>query len=684
MSGSEETMRRMLLPWMAFSVLACAAVASYGNTVGAHLLTISTAGAGYGSVTSSDGGIACYVPVPGIRYLVAPDCTQTYATGATIQLEAKPEPGSFFAGWSGGCSGTGACILTLDSDRNTRATFKLAPFKITTTGVSGGIISSAIATVTTKIDIALEDLNKRGSIFLTAWVPTKSLGTVLPSASAIDFKDDFASGLSSWVNHGGTWTTTNGKLIADSDATCTASLCPQADLTLVDAYQPTGDYDTAVDFSKATDVRGNAWTYAQFSLWGSSSQKVSIGIGGGGSPTWGGFQSSISVDIQNWSDGWVVRLPRVSYNYAWNADKPQTATLRKAGRIYALYINGTFLTRFSDDLLAGKGKIGLHAFGPKVYDNFRLRPPGGDDVPSTEAIGAINRMQRMPTPSVAAATTASYALVQWTPTGWALVINGKLVPYVSGVLGELANSQTILSNTDTTQLAGAQFCIGYGTSADAMVAAGTQMLVATIADPNATNTNAGSCLSTSALSYSPTVQKGWNLLGNSLTRSYAVATVWGDIATVNSVWKWDAVAQKWLFYTPAMDAGTLNDYATSMGYGVMTDILPGEGYWINALSAVTLDVQSGTPAELTAGGLVTGWNLVSTGTPIAPSAISAAGISFVSLWAWDNSLSQWFFYSPTLDAQGNNALGNYISSQNYGDFANTRTVGAGTGFWVSR
>jgi hypothetical protein len=88
---------------------------SYGGTVLLATddlpLTVSVTGSGEGTVSGS--GVSC-----------AGQCDYTYDPGATLTLTATPAPGSVFAGWSGACSGTGACQLTTSAQaQNLTATF---------------------------------------------------------------------------------------------------------------------------------------------------------------------------------------------------------------------------------------------------------------------------------------------------------------------------------------------------------------------------------------------------------------------------------------------------------------------------------------------------------------------------------------------------------------------------------
>jgi hypothetical protein len=93
-----------------------------------------------------------------------------------------------------------------------------------------------------------------------------------------------------------------------------------------------------------------------------------------------------------------------------------------------------------------------------------------------------------------ASTTTTFVLMQETSlSGWQPVVNGQLIPYVSGVLGSQSAAISILNGTNTSTILGSQFCVGYGTSTSDMTAAGRMQLIATVPNPNATKSNTGSC-----------------------------------------------------------------------------------------------------------------------------------------------------------------------------------------------
>jgi DNA-binding beta-propeller fold protein YncE len=79
-------------------------------------LTVVKAGSGAGTVTSSPTGVAC-----------GSTCSAPFPSGSSVALTASAGEGSVFAGWSGACSGTAACNVTMDAAKSVTATFNLAP-----------------------------------------------------------------------------------------------------------------------------------------------------------------------------------------------------------------------------------------------------------------------------------------------------------------------------------------------------------------------------------------------------------------------------------------------------------------------------------------------------------------------------------------------------------------------------
>ena len=77
-------------------------------------LTVFTAGSG--SVTSSPAGINC-----------GTTCSTDFPYQSTVTLTATPGGyASSFTGWSGDCTGTGTCTVTMDGPKNVSATFATA------------------------------------------------------------------------------------------------------------------------------------------------------------------------------------------------------------------------------------------------------------------------------------------------------------------------------------------------------------------------------------------------------------------------------------------------------------------------------------------------------------------------------------------------------------------------------
>ena len=73
-------------------------------------LSVTRSGAGAGTVTGN--GINC-----------GATCTAMLDQGTAVSLTAAAAAGSVFTGWSGACTGTGACAVTMNADTSVTATF---------------------------------------------------------------------------------------------------------------------------------------------------------------------------------------------------------------------------------------------------------------------------------------------------------------------------------------------------------------------------------------------------------------------------------------------------------------------------------------------------------------------------------------------------------------------------------
>ena len=92
----------------------CRSSSSGGDAGAKFTLTVSPGGNGTGTVESSPSGISC-----------GGDCSEKYASGTMVTLTATPSSNSTFVGWSGACSGTGTCTVTVATDITVTANFAL-------------------------------------------------------------------------------------------------------------------------------------------------------------------------------------------------------------------------------------------------------------------------------------------------------------------------------------------------------------------------------------------------------------------------------------------------------------------------------------------------------------------------------------------------------------------------------
>ena len=90
------------------------------------------------SITTSGMGVVQSSPI-GINHCSG-TCNAAFANGTAVTLTAAPVTGYYFAGWSGACSGQGACTVTLNNHQTATASFVQIPAnqQLLTVSVTGG------------------------------------------------------------------------------------------------------------------------------------------------------------------------------------------------------------------------------------------------------------------------------------------------------------------------------------------------------------------------------------------------------------------------------------------------------------------------------------------------------------------------------------------------------------------
>jgi hypothetical protein len=124
-------------------------------------LTVTKAGGGTGTVTSSPAGISC-----------GTTCNQNVDYNTMVTLTAAPNtPSSTFGGWSGACTNaTGTCTVTMTQARSVTATFNVATYvlDVTRAGTGGGSVASNPAGITCPSVACMASFNYNQSVVLTA------------------------------------------------------------------------------------------------------------------------------------------------------------------------------------------------------------------------------------------------------------------------------------------------------------------------------------------------------------------------------------------------------------------------------------------------------------------------------------------------------------------------------------
>ncbi len=101
----------------------------------AFALNIDFTGSGDGFITSTPAGISC-----------SDDCSADFEEDTVVSLAVVVAPNATFTGWSGGgCSGTGACSVTMNEAQTVTANFDLITYTLTVSlaGAGFGVVNSS-------------------------------------------------------------------------------------------------------------------------------------------------------------------------------------------------------------------------------------------------------------------------------------------------------------------------------------------------------------------------------------------------------------------------------------------------------------------------------------------------------------------------------------------------------------
>jgi Beta-propeller repeat/Divergent InlB B-repeat domain len=107
-------------------------VAMYGSNT--EEIVVTYTGTGTGTIMSYPAAMNC----------AGNPCSGNFPTATTVTLTAKADPNSVFNGWSGdNCSGTGTCIVTLNSNQFVSAKFTQTAANVVVTLVGSGTVTSS-------------------------------------------------------------------------------------------------------------------------------------------------------------------------------------------------------------------------------------------------------------------------------------------------------------------------------------------------------------------------------------------------------------------------------------------------------------------------------------------------------------------------------------------------------------
>ncbi|MCI0619951.1 hypothetical protein L0Y40_02890 [Candidatus Wolfebacteria bacterium] len=258
-----------------------------------YILTVTKNGTGTGTVTGP--GISC-----------GSDCDDNYAEGTQVPLTATADPGSVFVGWSGACSGTGGCTVTMNANKSVTATFNAVPPNnpVSCSPSSQSVPINSSATLTASGGNGLYSwAATNGALPSTGTGATFSTSKFNPGSSSITVTSDGQSAICS-----ASWTsaiyqlfvqkqgTGSGKVVSypvgiDCGLDCSGSYYQNTNVSLTATADPGsmfagwGGACSGTDTYTATLMTGNKTCTATFNTNPLPQHQLTVSVNGSGSGT---------------------------------------------------------------------------------------------------------------------------------------------------------------------------------------------------------------------------------------------------------------------------------------------------------------------------------------------------------------------------------------------------------------
>jgi uncharacterized repeat protein (TIGR02543 family) len=174
----------VILDWAAGSSHTIAAPTPQSGPAGTHYVFVSWSDGGAASHAVTPAAATTYKATFSTQYLLIAavnnaaagailPATGWYNPGTLVSVTATAKPGYKFSGWSGACTGTAACKVTMSAPQSVTANFGALPsnLSITSTHTGNFYRGEPVAHYTLKITDAATAGPTSGTVFVTEYVP---------------------------------------------------------------------------------------------------------------------------------------------------------------------------------------------------------------------------------------------------------------------------------------------------------------------------------------------------------------------------------------------------------------------------------------------------------------------------------------------------------------------------------